>query len=53
MQIFVMLIEGFEFSHASIMFNAMKIPQISRLVQVGLRDICRDEVGIIDRSIGE
>lgn len=42
--------EGFEFSHASIMFNAIKIPQISRLVQVGLRDICRDEVEIIDRS---
>ncbi|AFY49055.1 arginase family hydrolase, arginase/agmainase/formiminoglutamate hydrolase [Nostoc sp. PCC 7524] len=42
--------EGFEFSHASIMFNAMKIPQISKLVQVGLRDICHDEVEIIDQS---
>jgi len=42
--------EGFEFSHASIMFNAMKIPQISRLIQVGLRDICHNEVEIIDKS---
>ncbi|BAY96398.1 arginase/agmatinase/formiminoglutamase [Tolypothrix tenuis PCC 7101] len=42
--------EGFEFSHASIMFNAMKIPQITKLVQVGLRDICHDEVQIIDES---
>ncbi|AKG23428.1 agmatinase family protein [Calothrix sp. 336/3] len=44
--------EGFEFSHASIMFNAMKIPQISRLVQVGLRDICHDEVEMIRESHG-
>ncbi|BAY33668.1 arginase/agmatinase/formiminoglutamase [Nostoc carneum NIES-2107] len=42
--------EGFEFSHASIMFNAMKIPQITKLVQVALRDICHDEVQIIDES---
>ncbi|RCJ31309.1 agmatinase [Nostoc minutum NIES-26] len=42
--------EGFEFSHASIMFNAIKIPQISQLVQVGLRDISHDEVQMIDRS---
>jgi len=44
--------EGFEFSHASIMFNAVKIQQISRLVQVGLRDICHDEVEIINKSNG-
>ncbi|OUL28870.1 agmatinase SpeB [Nostoc sp. 106C] len=44
--------EEFEFSHASIMFNAMKIPQISKLVQVGLRDISHDEVQIIDESHG-
>ncbi|MEH2421251.1 MAG: agmatinase SpeB [Nostoc sp.] len=42
--------EGFEFSHASIMFNAMKIPQISKLVQVALRDISHDEVEMIDQS---
>jgi agmatinase len=44
--------EGFEFSHASIMFNAMKIPQISKLIQVGLRDICHDEVEMINQSNG-
>ncbi len=44
--------EGFKFSHASIMFNAMKLPQISKLVQVGLRDICHDEVEIINQSNG-
>jgi len=32
--------EGFEFSHASVMFNALKISQITRLVQVGIRDFC-------------
>ena len=42
--------EGFEFSHASIMFNAMQLPQISKLVQVGLRDICDDEVEMIKQS---
>lgn len=44
--------EGFEYSHASIMFNALKIPQISKLVQVGLRDICVDEVALINGSDG-
>jgi agmatinase len=44
--------EGFEYSHASIMFNALKIPQISKLVQVGLRDICQDEVDLIHNSHG-
>lgn len=30
--------EGFEYSHASIMFNSLKIGQVGRLVQVGIRD---------------
>ena len=35
---------GFEHSHASIMYNAStKIPQIKKLVQVGIRDFCVDE----------
>lgn len=42
--------EGFEFSHASIMFNALKLPQISKLVQVGIRDLCQDEVTLIQQS---
>jgi agmatinase len=35
--------EGFDYSHASIMNNALQIPQISRLVQVGIRDYCEAE----------
>ena len=39
--------EGLEFSHASIMFNALKIPQVKQLVQLGIRDYCEDEFNII------
>lgn len=35
--------ENFEYSHASISYNALKFPQISKLVQVGIRDYCQDE----------
>lgn len=42
--------EGFEYSHASIMYNALKIPQISKLVQVGIRDYCQEEVDYINSS---
>ena len=42
--------EGFTFSHASIMYNALAIPQVERLVQVGVRDVCPDEIERIDRS---
>ncbi|MDX2213719.1 MAG: agmatinase family protein [Oculatellaceae cyanobacterium bins.114] len=44
--------EGFQFSHASIMFNALQLPQISKLVQVGIRDLCQDEVTLIQQSQG-
>jgi agmatinase len=44
--------EGFEFSHASIMYNALKLPQLSKLVQVGIRDVCLDEVNLIQTSQG-
>jgi len=44
--------EGFQFSHASIMFNALKLPQISKLVQVGIRDLCHDEFSLIQQSEG-
>jgi agmatinase len=42
--------EGFEFSHASIMFNALKIPQISKLVQVGIRDVSFVEIETVESS---
>jgi agmatinase len=35
--------EGFTYSHASIMYNAMQIKSISKLVQVGIRDYCDEE----------
>lgn len=39
--------EGFEFSHASIMHNALKTEQVSKLVAVGLRDVCQQEMDVI------
>lgn len=44
--------EGFEFSHASIMYNALKIKEIEKLVQVGIRDYCQEELEIITGSKG-
>ncbi len=38
--------EGFVFSHASIMYNAIQLPGVSKLVQVGIRDICQDEIDL-------
>ena len=44
--------EGFEYSHASIMFNALKIKQVDRLVQVAIRDTCPDEIELVESSNG-
>jgi agmatinase len=44
--------EGFTYSHASIMFNALKIPAVSRLVQVGIRDLCEEEKQVMERAMG-
>jgi agmatinase len=45
--------EGFIFSHASIMYNVLKdIPQVSKLVQIGIRDYCEDEKKYIDNLNG-
>ncbi|MBS9525080.1 agmatinase family protein [Litoribacter alkaliphilus] len=35
--------ENFEYSHASISYNALKYSQVSKLVQVGIRDYCEAE----------
>jgi agmatinase len=36
--------EGFKYSHASIMYNALEeVPQLKKLVQVGVRDFCDEE----------
>lgn len=44
--------EGFHHSHASIMTNALEIEQVSKLVQVGIRDYCEEEVDFINNSKG-
>jgi agmatinase len=43
--------EDFKYSHASIMYNALEeIPQIKKLVQVGIRDYCEEEWEYISKS---
>lgn len=45
--------EGFVYSHASIMYNALEeIPAIKKLVQVGIRDYCEEELDYIRDSNG-
>jgi agmatinase len=45
--------EGFTWSHASIFFNVMEqIPQVTRLVQLGVRDFARAEQDYL-QSLGE
>lgn len=45
--------EGFEFSHASIMYNVVqRLPQVTRLVQVGVRDLSEEEYATIEGSSG-
>lgn len=44
--------EGFVYSHASIMFNALKIAAVKKLVQVGIRDFCQEEMEVIHASNG-
>ncbi|MEP2023498.1 MAG: agmatinase family protein [Reichenbachiella sp.] len=39
--------EGFQHSHASIMYNALQLPSISKLVQVGIRDFCEEEMAVV------
>jgi agmatinase len=44
--------EGFTYSHASIMYNALTLPQVNRLVQVGIRDYCEEEINVIAANNG-
>jgi agmatinase len=45
--------EGFKYSHASVMYNALEeIPQLKKLVQVGIRDFCEEELDYISNSNG-
>ena len=43
--------ESFKYSHASVMYNALEeIPQLKKLVQVGIRDFCEEEFDYIQQS---
>lgn len=45
--------EGFKYSHASIMYNALtEIPELKKLVQVGVRDYCQEEFDYMVESEG-
>lgn len=44
--------EGFTHSHASIMYNALSIPQLERIVSVGIRDFCEQENTVFLKSKG-
>lgn len=44
--------EGFTFSHASIMTNALELSPMQRLVQVGVRDYSESEKATVDMSKG-
>ncbi len=42
--------EGFTFSHASIFNNALKENSVSKLVQVGIRDYCEEEMELAENE---
>lgn len=43
--------EGFEYSHASIMYNLLRdVPQVKRIVEVGVRDYCDAEAELARSS---
>ncbi|BDD08899.1 agmatinase [Fulvitalea axinellae] len=42
--------EGFEYSHASIMRNALSVSELKKLVQVGIRDFCEEERDVVLKS---
>ena len=43
--------EGFEFSHASIMYNILRdVPQAAKIVQVAVRDFSRGELALAEAS---
>lgn len=42
--------EGFTYSHASIMYNALQLKEVVTLTQVGIRDLCSAENEVILRE---
>ena len=45
--------EGFDFSHASILYNALSVRQVERIVSVGIRDFCEQESAVFGNHYGE
>jgi agmatinase len=45
--------EGYEHSHASIMYNVVTKTPLKKLVQVGIRDFCEEEFNLIQESNGK
>ncbi len=44
--------EGFTYSHASIMYNALQLPQVKKLTAVGIRDYGENEASLVKHSRG-
>lgn len=44
--------EGFTFSHASIMYNALDLAPLKKIVQVGIRDLCAQENDVVKAQKG-
>ncbi len=42
--------EGFTHSHASIMHNALQIPEVESIVSVGIRDFCEEEARVFAKE---
>jgi agmatinase len=42
--------EGFKYSHASIMYNVLMETNIKKLVQIGIRDYCLEEVEVMRKE---
>jgi len=45
--------QGFVFSHASIMYNALRLTGVNKIVQLGIRDYCTEEDKRIVNSSGK
>ncbi len=45
--------EGFTHSHASIFYQAIQLPAVTKLVQLGIRDFCEEEWDLAQASSGK
>ena len=42
--------EGFTYSHASIMYNTLQLKEVTKLVQLGIRDFCEEENNFAEKN---